>query len=931
MRKHRAFLVLLALACVLFTTNLGAYRQFARAESYFALGARSMLAPTGDWLAPHAPDETILNKPPLQYWLIGLSYKLVGAERGDYMAARLPSSLTALLVLAFVYFYGALFFGRNVGLLAAALLATSLIFWSFARLAMSDMLLALCVTASFFFFSSALADEQPAADKFPRSLTPLAGYAALACGLLTKGPIAFLLIFVPLCVEIILRRERAAWRRMRPFEGACVCALIAAPYFLLLYARQGAAPLRFFFVGENWQRFSGALYEFGTKPWWYAVVSFFGDFAPWSPLIYLAAWQHFKDRTKSGSSERRALRLLYIWMLFPVLFFSISHFKRDYYLLPALPAAALLVAHFITHVDLRSALWLRRAVKAMMIAITLGGTAAAFLTGRILTQFFVAKSAVWIPAAIGCALVCAVVLCAAQTSARFVVLVTAFFVWAVLWCGELFLLPVFARAQPAMDLALAAPSGTKIYTSWAASGWANDLAFNLPANQIVQRLVGDVDNRRLQSILQNEPQIAALMWEDEYERLQADNGAARPTPRLRILAAGETFRNRGFNLNAKTVEKPGRLLLVEVSDAAAANNVVEFERSLYEIAEDGGDLYVTIARRGDTSSEASVAFQTSDAAGEADCAATNGAASARCDYVARAGTLRFAAGESAQTFRVPIIDDGYHEGDENFTLTLTTSNGVRLGVTKTARVVIKDNDATNADVDPLDTDAFFIRQLSLDLFSLAPESANAAEQLSRLRQDKQMGEARAFCARARVAASLFNGTEYQARGAFVYLFYRVVFGRAPRYLEYAADIAKLNGANSADAFEILKNDYAAEWIGRENFIAAYDVLSPQAFVEKLERNAGVHLAEENQLRARLASGESNRVAILRRVIEGAEVKRALSGEAFVAAQYFSLWRRDVDDSFSQRVQRLAQTGDECALINSFLTAPEYRARFAPAR
>src|SRR5438105_4981555 len=117
----------------------------------------------GDWLLPHAPDELPLNKPPLTYWVIGISYKLFGA---NYGAARLPSVLAALLVLAIVYWLGAWLNGKTTGLLSVAMLASSLLFLSFARMAMSDMLLTLCVTASLACFIVALSDQESRSKSF---------------------------------------------------------------------------------------------------------------------------------------------------------------------------------------------------------------------------------------------------------------------------------------------------------------------------------------------------------------------------------------------------------------------------------------------------------------------------------------------------------------------------------------------------------------------------------------------------------------------------------------------------------------------------------------------------------------------------------------------------------------------------------------------
>jgi len=118
---------MIAFAAILFLSDIWIYKEFVRAESYFALGSRLMVE-QGDWLTPHAPDELPLNKPPLTYWLIGASYKLCGA---NYGSTRLPSVLAAMLVLAIVYWLAVHLSGKRVGLIAVAVLASSFLFSEF--------------------------------------------------------------------------------------------------------------------------------------------------------------------------------------------------------------------------------------------------------------------------------------------------------------------------------------------------------------------------------------------------------------------------------------------------------------------------------------------------------------------------------------------------------------------------------------------------------------------------------------------------------------------------------------------------------------------------------------------------------------------------------------------------------------------------------
>ena len=151
---------------------------------------------------------------------------------------------------------------------------------SFARMAMSDMLLTLCVTTALACFIAALRGPTPS--RWRRFV--LVGYVALALGVLAKGPVALALVAMPIGLDLALSRNREGLKRIRVFSGLVLFLLIAAPYFLFVYVRLGAEPLRFFFFGENLLRFTGQIYGQSGRPFWYELAAFFSDFAPWSML-----------------------------------------------------------------------------------------------------------------------------------------------------------------------------------------------------------------------------------------------------------------------------------------------------------------------------------------------------------------------------------------------------------------------------------------------------------------------------------------------------------------------------------------------------------------------------------------------------------------------------------------------------------------------
>jgi 4-amino-4-deoxy-L-arabinose transferase-like glycosyltransferase len=542
-RQHRAFLLVVAFAAALFLSDIWVYREFVRAESYFALGARLMID-EGSWLTPHAPDELPLNKPPLTYWLIGISYKLFGA---NYGSARLPSVLAALAVLAIVYAFGRRMSGVNAGLASAAMLGTSFLFVSFARMAMSDMLLTLGVTAAFACFITVLSKQTSR----PKLLAG-AGYFGLAIGFLSKGPVALLLVAFPIAVDLLWARRLQDLKRLHLIQGLLLFLLVAGPYFLLVYMRAGWEPLRFFFLAENLQRFTGQVYGESGRPWWFMVPTFFADFAPWSPLIFVAAGIHWRNRQ---SATGQVWRVLFFAVAFSIVLFSFSSFKLDYYLLPVMSAAALLVGSIFSPRSELSPV-MRRLIAIFLITgsvlvVTVAGfglKAAAIVNVSGLIRFLPILVAI-----VGMALE---IIYLARRKDLAAALILAGTIAATMLSLELVMMPGFARFLPSTKLVRSVQDNRDWYTSWPTSEWANSIEFNLPPPHRVERLIGDRENQTLRQVLASNPRAVLVMQPNEYTEL------AQTDPALKILAEAETFGHAGPSLKMLRDPRTEKLLLV---------------------------------------------------------------------------------------------------------------------------------------------------------------------------------------------------------------------------------------------------------------------------------------------------------------------------------------------------------------------------------
>ncbi len=299
-----------------------------RAEIYFLDGARSMVE-RNDWLVPHYRGEPFFDKPVLTYWLMAFCFRLFGFAPG---AARLVPALAALVVVALTAWLGSLLFDRRTGLAGAAILATTVAFVAFGRIAMSDMLLTLWTVLAFALAVRAYRSPAPA------WLAPALG-ASLGLGFLTKGPVAILLPGLGiLALAWWRRREPWPWTLRGCAAGVGLFAVCGLGWFVLVYLRLGFEPLAYFFLRENLGRFAGDVYDAG-RPVWYYLPTYLAEGLPWSLFFPLAAGRMLWGRDATGNG-----RLLLAFLLLALVPLSLSRGKIDYYLLPLYPVASLVVA-----------------------------------------------------------------------------------------------------------------------------------------------------------------------------------------------------------------------------------------------------------------------------------------------------------------------------------------------------------------------------------------------------------------------------------------------------------------------------------------------------------------------------------------------------------------------------------------------------------
>src|ERR1700722_899393 len=157
---------------------------------------------------------------------------------------------------------------------------------------------------------------------------------------LTKGLIGVLIPAASVGLYLAWERDWVLLRRLNFRWGLPLFALIAIPWFALA-ARANPQFLKFFFIREHFERYLTPI-EHRTEPWWFFAPVLAVGIAPWLPQAARALASTFGER--APRSEFNAARLLWVWSVFVLIFFSLSDSKLVTYILPAVPALALLCA-----------------------------------------------------------------------------------------------------------------------------------------------------------------------------------------------------------------------------------------------------------------------------------------------------------------------------------------------------------------------------------------------------------------------------------------------------------------------------------------------------------------------------------------------------------------------------------------------------------
>jgi len=322
----------------------------------FASAGRAM-SNSGDWLTPKVNGILRFDKPPFYYWFMALIYSIPANENWDKLgslSARLPSALSTLFLMIMIA--DTVFCSTEnakdkmqLSLIASLsfVLSPLIIIWS--RTAVSDSLLCATLGVSLLSFWRKFSSNDESICIVP--------WLFLAIGILTKGPVAFVIIFTTLSSFLFTHKN---WNKLllkiNPGKGLLITFFISSPWYFIQLLHNGNVFWDNFFGYHNLKRYTSVVNNHAESWWFYFFILILASL-PFSIFLIHGIIETFKELIKKFKIRSDSSNNIYIfslcWLVSVFLFFSFSATKLPSYWIPAIPAASILISRSIQLLNIK--------------------------------------------------------------------------------------------------------------------------------------------------------------------------------------------------------------------------------------------------------------------------------------------------------------------------------------------------------------------------------------------------------------------------------------------------------------------------------------------------------------------------------------------------------------------------------------------------
>ncbi|MCK5010089.1 MAG: glycosyltransferase family 39 protein, partial [Deltaproteobacteria bacterium] len=315
--------VLAIISFAIFFLNSGGWDLWNPDEPRYAQVAKEMME-SGNWILPHHNNKVYPDKPPVFFWLIALSSMVKGEVTS--FSARLPSALAAVLGVLLTYLLGSKIYNARAGFISALVLTTTVEYFWLGRRANIDMTLTLFFLSALFFFYRGYRESRRSSY-----------YLFMGMATLTKGPVGFILPSLTVIFYLISKRDLKALKKVVFHRGFILFFAVVLVWLIPSFIQGGKSYMDEIIFNQILGRVHDSWSH--KRPFYYYFVNLPYLVQPW--FFFLpSAFIYFFTRRKKNKEDYLFPMVCFITIF---TFFTLCSGKRELYLLPLLPAFALMV------------------------------------------------------------------------------------------------------------------------------------------------------------------------------------------------------------------------------------------------------------------------------------------------------------------------------------------------------------------------------------------------------------------------------------------------------------------------------------------------------------------------------------------------------------------------------------------------------------
>lgn len=357
----------------IFTFGIGDYGLLSHDEPRYASCALKMLLDHNYIVPKYDFNENMLaDKPPFFCWLIAISYNIFGIS--DF-TTRVPSVISALLLVLFTWYIGKSILGSKTGFISAIILATSAEYIFLGRRASTDIVFCLFFSGAMYSMYLSFSNKELKRKIF--WIITSGFFAGLS--ILTKGPVGILLQFLILTAFLINKKQLNQSHIKIYFIIGFVALFISLPWYTVIHIATDGEFTKSFFFTHNLERLTSVVSEHPGPFWFYVPVLFLG-FSPWT-LFLIPALYDFSRHIKNKRLNKFIIFNL-IWILITFVFFSTCKTKLATYILLIFPPIALITGNWLCILNRKNSQIIKRTLLFFTSIIILFSPVSYFMVSK---------------------------------------------------------------------------------------------------------------------------------------------------------------------------------------------------------------------------------------------------------------------------------------------------------------------------------------------------------------------------------------------------------------------------------------------------------------------------------------------------------------------------------------------------------------------